>query len=125
MSPARGSMQLDELKQLVVAALEDVKAVDIRALDVRRIATFTDLMVIATGTSDRHVKALAQRVQERCREAGLRPLGTEGEREAQWVLIDLGDAVVHVMNPQTRAFYNLEKLWSVGEPANGRFVDGA
>ncbi|HMW30892.1 ribosome silencing factor [Plasticicumulans sp.] len=104
-------MSAEELKNVVVDALDEVKGVDIRVLDVREKSSFADLMVIATGTSDRHVKALAGKVQEKCREAGERPIGVEGEREGQWVLIDLADVVVHVMTAQTRDFYNLEKLW--------------
>ena len=104
-------LSAEELKNVVVDALDEVKGVDIRVLDVREKSSFADLMVIATGTSDRHVKALAGKVQEKCREAGERPIGVEGEREGQWVLIDLTDVVVHVMTAQTRDFYNLEKLW--------------
>lgn len=117
-------MQYDELKKVVVDALEDVKAVDIKVLDVREMASFTDLMVIASGTSERHLKALADRVLEKCREAGVRPLGVEGERDVDWVLVDLGEIIVHLMLPETRAFYNLERLWSMGEqaPASKRHV---
>lgn len=118
-------MQLDELKHLVIDALEDVKALDLKVLDVRGIATFTDLMVIASGSSNRHVKALADNLVEQCREAGVRPLGVEGEREAQWVLVDLGDIVVHVMSPDMRDFYNLEKLWSVQRPAVGQSANAS
>lgn len=117
-------MQLDELREVVVDALEELKAVDLKVLDVRRIASFTDLMVIASGTSDRHTKALADRLLEQCRQAGVRPLGVEGEREAEWILVDLGDIVVHIMRPQIRDFYNLEKLWSVGERAGNRSAAG-
>lgn len=106
-------MELSQLKAIVIGALEDLKAEDIRVLDVGAIAGFTDLMVIATGNSTRQVKALADKVEMKCREAGVRPLGIEGDREAEWILLDLGDVVVHVMTPATRDFYNLEKLWTV------------
>lgn len=108
-------MQLEELKAIVVDALEELKAVDLKVLDVRQIASFTDLMIIVSGTSSRHVRALADKVIERCKAAGVRPLGLEGEREAEWILVDLGDVVVHVMSPAMRDYYNLEKLWSVGD----------
>ena len=106
-------MQLEALRDIVVAALEEVKAQNIKILDVREIASFTDLMVIASGSSNRQVKALADKVIEKCAVVGVRPLGVEGQREAEWVLVDLNDIVLHVMLPQTRDFYNLEKLWSV------------
>lgn len=107
-------MELEQLKTIVINALEDLKGQDIRILDVRRIASFTDLMVIASGSSTRQVKALADKVVEAVKAAGVRPLGVEGERDAEWVLIDLGDIVIHVMLPTIRDFYNLEKLWQVG-----------
>ena len=106
-------MQLARLKKLIVSALEDVKAVDIKVLDVRGKTTITDLMVIASGTSDRHVKALADSVVVQAKQAGVMPLGVEGERDGEWILVDLADAVVHVMLPRARDFYNLEKLWAV------------
>jgi ribosome-associated protein len=112
-------MQLDELKNLVVNALEEIKAVDLKVLDVRGAASFTDFMVIASGTSDRQVKALADNLIEKCKLAGARPLGVEGERQAEWILVDLGDIVVHIMKPDVRDFYNLEKLWSVPKTAQG------
>jgi len=104
----------DELLDIVIAALEDLKGVDIRVIDVRELTSITDRMVIASGTSTRHVKALADNVALKARERGYRPLGIEGEQAAEWVLIDLGDVVVHVMLPETRTFYGLEKFWSVG-----------
>ena len=110
-------MQLEALRNIVVNALEELKAQNLAILDVRGIASFTDLMVVASGTSTRQVKALADKVLEKCRLAGVRPLGVEGEREAEWVLVDLGDIVVHVRLPQTRDFYNLEKLWSMDHRA--------
>lgn len=106
-------MQAEEIKSLAVAALEDLKGVDIKVLDVRGRSTITDYMVIASGTSDRHVTALAEKVVEKIKAAGTRPLGVEGSRGGGWVLVDLGDAVVHVMKPEVREFYNLEKLWAV------------
>lgn len=106
-------MQAEALRDLVIQALEDMKGVDIRALDVRGMTAITDFMVIASGTSDRHVKSLARNVLDQARAAGVRPLGVEGEQEGEWVLADLRDVVVHVMRAQVRDFYNLEKLWSV------------
>lgn len=93
-------------------ALEDAKAHDIAVLDVRKISDFTDYMVIATGTSNRHVQSTAERVVDTLREHGRRPVGVEGKQIGDWILIDFGDVVVHVMREQTRDFYNIEKLWS-------------
>lgn len=105
------------LERIARAALEDLKAQDIKVLDVRSLTTITDLMVICTGTSNRHVKAIANSVLDKAREAGLRPLGVEGLGEGEWVLVNLGGAVVHVMQAQARAFYQLEKLWDLATPA--------
>jgi ribosome-associated protein len=104
----------DALPELVVSALEELKAVDIRVLDVRGLTTITDRMVISSGTSTRHVKALAENVTRRAKAAGHPALGVEGEQAGEWILVDLGDVVLHVMMPATREFYALEKLWSVG-----------
>lgn len=109
-------MEAEELKELVVGALEDLKGVDIKVLDVRGKTSVTDIIVIAGGSSDRQVKALARSVVDRVKEKGIRPLGVEGEREGDWVLVDLGDVVVHLMLPQVRDFYNLEKLWGEAAP---------
>lgn len=108
-------MQTDELKGIALRALEDLKGLDIAEFDVRDMTTVTDIMIIASGTSDRHVKSLADAVVMACKKAGVPPLGVEGEREGEWVLVDLGDVVVHVMQPRIREFYALEKLWTVTE----------
>ena len=97
--------------KVVHEALEDVKAKDILAIDVSLISNVADAIVIASGTSTRHIKALADNVAEEARKAGFRPLGVEGERDAEWILIDLGFVVVHVMLPTARRFYDLERLW--------------
>ena len=107
-------MNSEELSALVVDALDDVKAKDIVTLDVRKMTSVTDYMIVASGTSNRHVKALIESVAEKAREAGHRPIGIEGEEGSEWVLLDLQDALVHVMLPKVREFYNLEKLWSLG-----------
>lgn len=105
---------LPQLAQVVLDALSDMKAVNVKALDVRGITDITDTMVVASGTSDRHVKSIADRVVQRCKEAGFRPYGIEGERDGEWVLLDLNDVVLHVMLPRVREFYALEKLWEGG-----------
>lgn len=110
-------MQLDQLKQLILDTLDDMKARDVQVLDVRGKTAVTDYMVIASGTSDRHVKAIAETVAFRAKEAGETPLGTEGLAEGEWALVDLNGVVVHVMLPKVRDFYNLERLWSVPAPA--------
>ena len=106
-------LKVDELSQLVIDALEDVKAIDIRVLDVETISNFTDRMVIASGSTVRQVKALANSVIVSVKESGGHVLGQEGENPGEWILLDLGDVVVHIMVPQVRDFYNLEKLWAI------------
>ena len=101
----------EELKANVLAALEDAKANDVRQLDVRRLTDITDWMVVASGTSTRHVLALGNHVRTQMKAQGLSPIGTEGESGSDWVLLDYGDVVVHLMLPDTRGFYDLEGLW--------------
>lgn len=110
------AVPVDRLLELVINALEDLKAVDIKVLDVTGMTSITDRMVVAGGTSTRHVKSIADNIVQKAKQAGNPPLGVEGEQAGEWVLIDLGDVVVHVMLPPVRAFYALEKLWSVGGP---------
>ena len=103
------------ITDLVVDALDDLKAVDTKIVDVRRLSSMMDFLVVASGNSSRHVKSLADHVVVKAKEAGCPPIGVEGENDADWVLVDLGDVVVHVMQPAARSFYDLERLWS-GEP---------
>lgn len=105
-------MQIEQLKDLVLATLADMKARDVTVMDVRDKTAVTDFMVVASGTSDRHVKAIAETVAYRAKEAGEQPLGIEGVNEGEWALIDLNGVVVHVMLPKVRDFYQLERLWS-------------
>jgi len=107
-------MNSDKLAKLIVDALDDTKAQDIVKLDVRDMTPVTDYMIVASGTSKRHVQALVENVAEKAKAAGRRPIGIEGEDGSEWVLLDLEDALVHVMLPKVREFYNLEKLWSLG-----------
>lgn len=107
-------MQSEELLQLARESLEDLKAKDIAVLDVRRLTSVTDYLVIASGTSGRHVSSLADNVIKNSKEAGRKPLGTEGQSAGEWVLVDLEDVIVHVMQPRVREFYKLEDLWTVG-----------
>ena len=108
------AIDTDELLAITLAALEDMKAVDVQVIDVRDLTTITDIMVIAGGTSTRHVKAIADNVTQEAKRHGVTALGVEGDKGAEWILVDLADVVVHVMMPEIRAFYALEKLWSVG-----------
>jgi ribosome-associated protein len=101
------------LKTVILAALDDMKALEVKLLDVRGLTDIADFMVIASGTSDRHVRSVAQRVVEKAKEAGFRPHGVEGQQDGDWVLIDLSEMIVHVMLPRVREFYGLEKLWDM------------
>ena len=116
-------MNSEQLCELVVDALDDVKARDIVTLDVRDMTAVTDFMIVASGTSRRHVQALVENVAEKATAAGHRPIGVEGEEGGEWVLLDLQDALVHVMLPQVREFYNLEKLWSLRPRAEAAATD--
>jgi len=102
------------LQEVVAAALDDMKAVNVKVLDVRGLTDIADTMIIASGNSDRHVKSIADRVIEEARKSGFRPLGKEGERDGEWVLVDLQDIILHVMLPRVREFYGLERLWDNG-----------
>lgn len=106
-------MQAEELLALVTNVLDERKAENVVTIDVMGKTSFTDYMVIATGTSARHIKALCGYVSQALKEKGVLPLGTEGEQGSEWVLVDLGDVILHVMTAQTREFYQLEKLWTV------------
>lgn len=116
-------MQNEQLVKVAIAALEELKGQDVTAIDVREKTSVTDFMVIASGTSSRHVKALAENVLEKVKEQGLRPLGSEGLDGGEWALLDLGDVVVHVMQVPTRQFYDLERLWQGAEQSRAQQQD--
>lgn len=109
----------DDPAGLAVDVLEDMKAEHIVRLDVRHLTTITDTMIVATGRSNRHVGAIAEALVERCRERGHTPIGVEGAERAEWVLVDLGDVVVHVMLDHVRRFYDIEKLWDIARARGG------
>lgn len=104
-------MKPEELRDLAINALDDMKGIDIASMDVRTVTSIADYMVICTGRSTRHVKALAESVSMKAKEMKVSYVRTEGEQECEWVLVDLGDVVVHVMTAESRAFYSLEDLW--------------
>lgn len=107
----RAPRRVSALQRIVSAALDEMKAVNIKLLDVRGLTDIADTMMIASGNSDRHVRSIAERVVEEAKAAGYRPLGVEGARDGEWVLVDLQDILVHVMLPRVREFYGLEQLW--------------
>lgn len=113
-------MNSKELCELAIEALEDIKGIDIKVLDVVSKSSVTDIMVFASGNTARQVKALANNVADKAKKAGSPVLGIEGDDTSEWVLVDLGDVVVHVMQPAIRDFYNLEKLWGEDSPTNSR-----
>ncbi|WP_455375368.1 ribosome silencing factor [Kaarinaea lacus] len=108
-------MNAEQLTKVVLDALDDMKAQNVHVIDVREKTSVTDVMVISSGTSARQVKSQAERVVEKSKENGVQPIGVEGEREGEWILVDLGDVVVHIMQPSIRDFYHLEKLWETDE----------
>ena len=113
-------MNTKQLCDLAVEALEDIKGIDIKVLDVVNKSSVTDIMIFASGNTSRQVKALANNVADKAKKAGSAALGIEGDDGNEWVLVDLGDVVVHIMQPAIREFYNLEKLWGEDSPTNDR-----
>jgi ribosome-associated protein len=114
--PRRAKARASPLQGLVTAALDDMKAVNVKVIDVRGLTDIADTMIVASGTSDRHVRSIADRVLEKIKESGFRPFGVEGARDGEWVLVDLNDVIVHVMLPRVREFYGLERLWEAHTP---------
>jgi len=116
---AATTLTSNQLTDLVISSLEDLKAIDIQQVDVSGRNPLTDRFVIATGTSTRHVKSMAEKLAMKAKAANCQPLGIEGEKGGEWILVDLNDVIVHLMLPQTRAFYNLEKLWEASSQQRG------
>lgn len=110
-APRPRKKKAPSLADLAVATLEDMKAQNVKVIDVRKLTDIADTMIVASGTSDRHVRSIAGRLVEKMKEVGHQPYGVEGERDGEWVLVDLQDVIVHVMLPRIREFYGLEKLW--------------
>lgn len=108
---------MNSFARLITDTMEDLKAQDVQTLDVRALTTMTDYMIIASGRSDRQVKAIADRVIEAAKTRRTRPLGVEGQQQGEWILIDFGDVIAHVMRPDTREYYQLEKLWAITDRA--------
>ena len=118
-------MKLPQLEKLVVDALEDIKGRDIEVINTSRLTALFDRIVIACGDSNRQVKSLARNVQDKVREAGAEVLSVEGEETGEWVLVDLGDIIVHVMQPTVRQYYNLEELWQATPAQRRKAVEKA
>ena len=112
-APAANVRKIRPLLQVVEGALDEMKAVNVRVLDVHKLTDIADTMIIASGNSDRHVRSIADRIIEHAKKGGFRPMGIEGERDGEWVLVDLQDVIVHIMLPRVREFYRLENLWDV------------
>jgi len=112
-SPPANVQRIRPLVQVVEGALDEMKAVNVRVLDVHKLTDIADTMIIASGNSDRHVRSIADRIVEHAKKAGFRPMGVEGERDGEWVLVDLQDIIVHIMLPRVREFYRLESLWDI------------
>ncbi len=117
-------MELDELKTLAINAVEDLKAFDVNVLDVTGRSSITDVLIFASGRSDRQVKSIANNVVQEAKKAGVAPLGVEGLNTGDWVLVDLGDVVVHVMLPQVRDYYGIERIWEVDDEADQSLDQG-
>jgi ribosome-associated protein len=113
------SLNSEKLTSLVISSLEDLKAIDIQQVDVSGQSPLADRFVIASGSSTRHVRSMAEKLVVSAKASGFKPLGVEGEKGGEWVLVDLNDVIVHLMLPQTRAFYNLEKLWEASSQQRG------
>ena len=118
-------MPSPKLAKIAVTALEDIKAHDITVLDVRKLTAITDTLVIASADSNRQVRALAHHVRDKLKESGASIVGVEGEETGEWVLVDAGDIVVHVMQPAVRAYYNLAELWSARPPRRAKAASAA
>jgi len=117
-------MNIKKLVEITLAALEDVKAIDVVVFEVSKLTSISDYMIIASGKSKRQVAALADKVVEAAKKNGVTPLGVEGKTEGEWVLVDLGDIIVHIMYPETREYYQLEKLWSSADDREAAQADG-
>lgn len=120
--PDNANQATEALRKLILTAIEDMKGENVVELDVKDKTSVTDLLIIVSGTSSRHVKSIAAHVALEAKKQGKKPLGVEGEGQGEWVLVDLGDIIVHVMQPQVREFYDLEKLWSFDEPGDTEVV---